>query len=102
MLRWGLLLAALLLPQTVLAMGPTERACLQSERSPGRQVCACAQSVADQTLSKGDQDKAAGIIRKPDLFFKYHGSDNPSRKAFLQRYRAWGTATSELCGAPAG
>ncbi len=79
------------------AMGPTHSACLQSERSPGHEVCACAQSVADQTLNPQDQERAAQIILDPDHFYQYYGSKNAARTAFLERYRAWGAATTQVC-----
>ncbi len=74
-----------------------ERACLTSDRSPGQEVCSCVQQVADQTLSRRDQKLAAQIIGDPDKFREYQKSSNPSRKAFVERYRLWGSTSSEVC-----
>lgn len=98
MLKTTVIMTTILaIPLVGLAAGTTERACLRSDRSPGQAVCACAQSVADQTLSQRDQSIAAKIIVNPDHFYKYYGSKNPRRKSFLERYRAWGKISNELC-----
>ena len=97
MLKITVFTALLVVPTITFGAGATESACLRSDRSPGREACACAQSVADQTLSRGDQKIAARIIKDPDHFYKYYGSKNPRNQAFLERYRAWGTAAHEFC-----
>lgn len=77
--------------------GPTERACLRSERSPGAQACACAQSIADQTLSARDQRQAARIIADPDRLQKFTSNKRQSSQAFVKRYRYWGQMTAKYC-----
>lgn len=97
MLKSTLIAALVICPTLSFGAGTTENACLRSDRSPGRAACACAQNVADQTLSKGDQKIAAKIINNPDVFYEYYGSDNQRKKAFLQRYRNWGSTAQEFC-----
>lgn len=77
--------------------GSLYAACLESPRSPGRQVCSCSVAVADQVLSSSDQGTAAEILLDPDLFIEYQKSDRPSREAFVARYRAWGEQTAAVC-----
>ncbi|MHA3915994.1 hypothetical protein [Halovulum sp. GXIMD14793] len=48
-------------------------------------------------MSRSDQKTAAKIISNPDHFYRYYGSDNPRRKAFLERYRNWGSLAEENC-----
>ncbi|MXU66568.1 hypothetical protein [Oceanomicrobium pacificus] len=74
------------------------RACLASDRSPGAEVCACAQSVANQVLTRSDQNKAVKIIAEPDKFIDYKYSKSANAKAFLERYKVWGEMASKICG----
>ncbi len=91
------LIALIALPGIGQAMGPTERACLSSPRSPGQQVCSCAQQVADQTLNAADQRQAARIISEPDLYLEFKYSSNGGDKAFLERYKRWGEYSAQVC-----
>ncbi len=76
--------------------GITEKACLQSDRSPGPEVCSCAQVVADQMLTASDQRDAAKIIAEPDIYLEFkYGTE--AKKTFLDRYRAWGDASAQFC-----
>ena len=77
--------------------GPAQKACLATERSPGPRVCACAQQVADQTLSRSDQHIAASIIREPELFVKYQKDSSRRAQGFLTRYRLWGERVEQHC-----
>jgi hypothetical protein len=77
--------------------GITEAACLRSERSPGREVCACAQYVADRMLSRSDQQNAAKIIAEPDKYLEFKYASSRKEQGFLDRYRAWGEASAEYC-----
>lgn len=77
--------------------GITENACLRSERSPGREICSCAQNVADQMLSTADQRNAAKIIAEPDIYLEYKYASGVDKQNFLERYRAWGETTAQYC-----
>jgi len=74
-----------------------QRACLNSDRSPGPQVCACAQVVADQTLSRSDQRQAAEIIADPDAFQEVNASRSNRAQSFVARYRLWGERVEQVC-----
>ena len=82
-------------PLPVAAAGITESACLRSSRSPGPTVCRCAQSLADGWLSRSDQREAAKIIAEPDRYLELR--EKRGKKAFLERYRAWGEAAEKTC-----
>ena len=76
---------------------PTEYACLSTERTPGREVCACAQKVADAMLSTGDQDLAARIILDPDHFGTLKRRKDARAQAFIERYLGWGAEVEARC-----
>ena len=86
----------LLLPLAA-AAGPTQQACLQSDRSPGPKACLCVQQIADQTLSPQEQSLAAGIIVQPDLLETYLSDDRPGVRGFVDRYREWGARAASSC-----
>lgn len=92
------LCAGLLLSGPAAAIGVTESACLASARSPGPEVCACAQSVADSILTIPDQREAAKIIADPERFAKLQGRSNRAAKAFIERYLGWAALAAERCG----
>ena len=81
----------------VFSAGITENACLRSERSPGREICSCAQNLADQMLTRSDQRAAAEIIAEPDIYLEYKYTENQSKQTFLERYRTWGETTAQYC-----
>ena len=90
-------LIVLLLMSGAAWAGPAERACNAVSRSPGPAVCACAQQMADVTLSARDQKVAASIIREPDLFQKYRNRKGRRAEAFIERYRLWGERVETHC-----
>ncbi|MEO0388413.1 MAG: hypothetical protein AAF281_12960 [Pseudomonadota bacterium] len=50
-------------------------------------------------LRASDRAIAAEIIAEPDVFLDYQRSSRPSRRAFVDRYRAWGAETERVCAA---
>jgi hypothetical protein len=78
--------------------GPIESACLRSDRKQAtRQLCSCIQQVADQTLQRSDQRKAAAFFRDPDRAQQVRMSDRDSDNAFWDRYRAFGDMAEVYC-----
>ena len=59
--------AAAVVLTTPLAMaGPIDSACIRSDRARGNApLCGCIQQVANQTLSRSDQRRAASFFRDP-------------------------------------
>ncbi|MCU0816011.1 MAG: hypothetical protein MUF74_05905 [Cypionkella sp.] len=78
--------------------GPIESACLRSDRKQAtRQLCSCIQQVADQTLQRSDQRKAASFFRDPDRAQQVRMSDRDSDNAFWARYRSFGDLAEAYC-----
>jgi len=78
--------------------GPIERACLASNRQGvSRAVCACIQSVADQTLRGGDQSRAAKFFANPDRAQEVRMSKRNSDNEFWARYKAFGATAEASC-----
>lgn len=81
------------------AAGPIENACNHSNRKQAnRQLCGCIQQVADQTLPRGDQSRAASFFKNPDKAHKVWMSKSKSDDAFWARYKAFGAQAEALCG----
>lgn len=73
-------------------------ACLKSDRGKGKaQLCSCIQKVADGTLNKRDQKKAAIFFTDPDRAQRVRSSDNRSDEKFWDRYEVFGAAAEALC-----
>lgn len=93
-------LAAFVLPVSPAPVqaGPIESACARSDRANGnRNLCRCIQSVADQTLSRGDQRRAARFFRDPQRAQDMRTSSRARDNAFWTRYRAFGSAAERRC-----
>jgi len=78
--------------------GAIERACLSSDR-PGasRALCACIQSVADQTLTRREQKMAADFFRNPDRAQDVRMSKKDDHNDFWKRYKNFGETAAAYC-----
>jgi hypothetical protein len=80
------------------AAGSIERACNASNRdAANRSVCACIQSVADQSLSSAEQRRAAKFFSDPDRAQETRVSDSSRDEVFWQRYVAFGQQAEAYC-----
>ena len=78
--------------------GPIENACNHSKRKQAnRQLCVCIQQVADQTLRRSDQSRAASFFRDPEKAHKVWMSKSKSDDAFWDRYKAFGAQAEAYC-----
>ena len=80
------------------ATGDISQACLQADRraaSPA--LCSCVQQVANQSLSGGEQARAAAFFADPQLAQDTRQSDRFSDERFWDRYRAFTDLVSEIC-----
>lgn len=93
------LAAAIALPTipTKAHAGTIERACIQSNRSGTRSLCGCIQDVADITLSRSDQRKAARFFENPQRAQDVRMSDRRSDENFWDRYQEFGNAARAYC-----
>jgi hypothetical protein len=95
-----LLFAALLaaLP-TIASAGVIERACVRSDRPAAtRALCGCIQNVADVTLQRGEQRKAAKFFSDPQKAQDTRQSNRSDNETFWKRYRAFAASAELSCG----
>jgi hypothetical protein len=98
------LCAAVALPvlSSFAAAGPIESACMRSGRKQAnRALCGCIQQVADMTLQRRDQSRAAAFFRDPEKAHKVWMSKSKSDDDFWDRYKAFGAQAEAYC-APQG
>ena len=91
---------AVLLPllSTGAQAGPIEGACIRSDRSQASAaLCRCIDSVAQQTLTRSEQRRAASFFRDPDLAQEVRMSKRESDNVFWERYRAFGQTAEQYC-----
>lgn len=79
------------------AAGPIERACMASDRGGNRSLCGCIQQAADQTLSGGDQKRAAKFFKDPERAHATWVSQSASDDAFWDRYKQFGQTAEASC-----
>ena len=83
---------------TRVVSGDISTACLAADRSAASPaLCSCIQQVANQSLSSGDQARAAAFFYEPQLAQDTRQSDNRRDEAFWDRYRAFTDLASEIC-----
>lgn len=85
------------------AAGSIAAACTVGPRQTPdqRALCACIQTAANQTLSAGDQRRAAPFFADPDRAHRVRLSDTARDDAFWARYLAFVAHAEALC-APTG
>ncbi len=78
--------------------GPIDRACMRADRdAANKQLCGCIQQVADQSLSRSDQRRAAKFFDEPATAQEVRQSDRRSDESFWLRYKEFGERAAELC-----
>lgn len=96
-LIFAALAVATLAPAAALA-GPIETACNRSERTQSnRALCRCIDSVADNTLTRSEQRRAARFFTNPDEAQSVRMSRTQGDNEFWARYRAFGAAAERSC-----
>lgn len=79
------------------AAGRVEKACLRADRAGSAALCNCIQQVADMTLSRSDQKKAAGFFEDPEEAQEIRASKKASDNEFWARYKNFGAAAETYC-----
>lgn len=80
------------------ASGAISDACLQADRrAASRALCSCVQHAANQTLSQGEQSRAAGFFADPETAQAVRTSDSSSDRAFWRRYTAFRETAEQMC-----
>lgn len=78
--------------------GPIETACLRTDRAQAtRAMCRCVDSVAQRTLTRAEQRRAASFFRDPQRAQDVRMSSNARDNEFWTRYRAFGAAAERTC-----
>ncbi len=78
--------------------GPIESACLRMDRTQAtRSMCRCIDSVAQRTLTRAEQRRAATFFRDPQRAQDVRMSRNARDNEFWTRYRAFGDAAERMC-----
>jgi hypothetical protein len=96
------LFAAVLLLASPLAApafaGSIDNACMSAGRAgANRALCGCIQQVADQSLSRSDQRRAAKFFKDPHMSQEVRQSDRASDEAFWLRYKQFGDLAEAYC-----
>lgn len=87
----------LLGPQVAVA-GPIENACLKSGRAQASAaLCRCIDSVAQNTLTRSEQRRAASFFSDPDRAQQVRMSKSAQDNEFWGRYRAFGASAEQYC-----
>ncbi|SMO31938.1 hypothetical protein [Paracoccus laeviglucosivorans] len=90
--------AAVVLTAPLAVAGPIDSACIRSERSASsRQLCGCIQQVADMTLSRGDQRRAAAFFKDADSAQEVRMSKSNADNAFWARYKNFADSAEAYC-----
>ena len=90
--------AAVVLTTPLAVAGPVDSACMRSDRSASsRQLCGCIQQVADMTLSRADQRRAAKFFSDADEAQQVRMSKSNADNAFWARYKAFAGAAEAYC-----
>lgn len=89
--------AAVILTAPLAVAGPISSACMRSERTQGRSLCGCIQQVADQTLSRGDQRRAARFFKDADAAQQVLMSKSDADNAFWARYKNFAATAEAYC-----
>ncbi len=93
------LLVSPLFPAAAVA-GPIETACLRSDRpQASRALCRCIDSVAQRTLTRAEQRRAAAFFRDPQLAQDVRMSKSARDNEFWARYRNFGAIAEQTCTA---
>ncbi|WP_299910398.1 hypothetical protein [uncultured Paracoccus sp.] len=99
MLNRIIIAAAAVVLTTPLAMaGPIDSACVRSDRARGNApLCGCIQQVANQTLSRSDQRRAASFFREPHKAQEVRMSKSDADNAFWSRYKRFASSAEAYC-----
>ncbi|MDR9395309.1 hypothetical protein [Roseovarius sp. SYSU LYC5161] len=86
-------------PTAPMAFGPISKACMASDREArSRRLCGCVQWVADQSLSRSDQRRAAGFYGDPHSAQEIRQSDRRRDERFWKAYSDYGDRAARICG----
>ena len=90
--------AAFMMTAPLAVAGPIDSACVRSDRARGNApLCGCIQQVANQTLSRSDQRRAASFFRDPHQAQEVRMSKSDADNAFWARYKRFASQAEAYC-----
>ena len=90
--------AAIMMTAPLAVAGPIDSACVRSDRARGNApLCGCIQQVANQTLSRSDQRRAASFFRDPHEAQEVRMSKRDADNAFWARYKRFASQAEAYC-----
>lgn len=90
--------AAFLLTTPFAEAGPIDNACIQSDRGArSAALCGCIQQVANMTLSRADQRRAAGFFRDAQDAQDVRMSKSTADNQFWDRYKSFAATAERYC-----
>ncbi|MBA48419.1 MAG: hypothetical protein ACU0BZ_09125 [Paracoccus sp. (in: a-proteobacteria)] len=96
--RIAIAASAVMMTAPLAMSGPIDTACVRSDRARGNApLCGCIQQVADQTLSRSDQRRAAAFFRDPNQAQAVRMSKRDADNAFWARYKRFAGRAEALC-----
>ncbi|WP_299361862.1 hypothetical protein [uncultured Paracoccus sp.] len=97
MLKPAVVTAAVLLTAPLAVAGPIDSACSGAQRAGSARLCGCIQQVADMTLSRADQRRAAVFFRDAQQAQDVRMSKSDADNAFWARYKNFATTAQAYC-----
>ena len=96
--RFIIAAAAVVLTAPLAVAGPIDSACVRSDRARANApLCGCIQQVANQTLTRGDQRRAASFFRDPNKAQEARMSKSDRDNAFWSRYKRFAATAEAYC-----
>ncbi|MDT1062896.1 hypothetical protein RM190_13540 [Paracoccus sp. CPCC 101403] len=90
--------AAVVLTTPLAVAGPIDSACVRSERGARNgALCGCIQQVADSTLSRSDQRRAARFFKDAEEAQAVRMSKTDADNAFWARYQNFASTAEAYC-----
>ncbi|TWI36043.1 hypothetical protein [Paracoccus sulfuroxidans] len=90
--------AAVVLTAPLAVAGPIDSACVRSDRGArNTPLCSCIQQVADMTLSRSDQRRAARFFRDAEEAQQVRMSKSNADNAFWSRYKNFTSTAEAYC-----
>lgn len=90
--------AVVVLNAPLAVAGPIDSACIRSDRSArSYALCGCIQQVADRTLSRADQRRAANFFKDPHQAQEVRMSKSNADNAFWARYKNFAATAEAYC-----
>lgn len=94
-----LFLSALMVAPSLVHAGAIERACLRADRpAASTALCGCIQSVADVTLSRSEQRRAARFFGDPHRAQEVRQSDRAANEELWDNYKRFAASAQATCG----